>query len=176
MDDQQLWQHGLRSANRLLINNIPLVRKQLLEELLVTYRWGKESLVAITLAVDSDTSCRDCAGQCCLNGKYRMNILDVLSHCAAGVTVIPDFSQKPLCPYGTVMGCTMEPEFRPADCVFFICDILDNRLSDSARTELTSGENAIRECLLTASRLLSISMATPLLLWAETQFTINPNS
>lgn len=166
MDDQQLWQGGLQLLSRLL-NDIPADRKQLLTELLADYSREKESLAAIALAVDSETTCRECAGQCCLNGKYRMNVLDALSHCAAGITVLPDFLQKPLCPYGTTRGCTLEPGLRPAGCVFFICDALDRHLSDSARTDLTACEQAIRACLQQADQLLGVPVNTPLLLWAE---------
>ena len=138
-----------------------------MSELLAGYRQEKETLAAIALQIDSGTTCRECAGQCCLNGKYRINVFDLLSHCAADITVLPDFEQKPICPYGTVRGCVMAPGYRPADCILFICEALDRHLPDSARTALSIAEKALRECLHEASRLLGVPLATPLLLWAE---------
>ncbi|MDD5285822.1 MAG: hypothetical protein PHD54_08180 [Desulfuromonadaceae bacterium] len=172
MEDQQLWQDGVRLLER-LFNDIHPAKKHQLTELLADYRRVKGSLAAIALGVDSDTTCSDCQGQCCLNGKYRMNLLDVLSHSADGKTVLPDFLQRPLCPYGTRLGCTMEPGFRPADCITFICDAIDMRLPISARNDLNVYENAIRECQQKASRLLGLPITTPILLWAEKYHTDN---
>ncbi len=166
MDDQQLWQQGLRLLNTLL-NEITHDKKKQLSELLCRYREAKESQAAVIMAIDSKTACSKCAGQCCLNGKYRMNVFDVLSHSTADISVSPDFSQKPLCPYGNALGCKLEPGFRPADCILFICDTLDGRLSDFTRTDLNRREKAVRECLHSASRLLNVPVKTPLLLWAE---------
>lgn len=173
MDDQQLWQHGLRFLNTLL-NDMPHDKKIQLSELLGDYREAKESQAAITLAIDSKTACSNCAGQCCLNGKYRMNVIDALSCSTADISVLPDFLQKPLCPYGNALGCKLEPGFRPADCILFICDTLDRRLSNYTRTDLSRCENAIRECFHKASQLLDVPVTTPLLLWAEKNTIINP--
>ncbi len=166
MSDQKLWQDGLASLNALLSDLSPAAKKPLLE-LLSGYRAGKESLAAITLAADSETICRDCAGQCCLNGKYRVNVFDGLSLCAAGISVMPDFSQKPLCPYSYAGGCILESGLRPLDCILFVCDSLEGRLPDSDRVDLTALENNLRKCLSEASQLLNIHLGIPLLLWAE---------
>jgi len=166
VSDQKLWQDGLVSLNALLSDLSPAAKKPLLK-LLSGYRVGKESLAAITLAADSETICRDCAGQCCLNGKYRVNVFDGLSLCAAGISVIPDFLQKPLCPYSNARGCILEPGFRPLDCILFVCDAIGNRIDDQLRANLAALEKNLRECLSEASLLLNINLGTPLLLWAE---------
>jgi len=166
VSDQKLWQDGQVSLNALLSDISPAAKKPLLE-LLSGYRVGKESLAAITLAADSETICRDCGGKCCLNGKYRVNVFDGLSLCAAGISVVPDFSQKPMCPYSNAGGCILEPGFRPLDCILFVCDSLEGQLPDSDRVDLTALENNLRECLSEASLLLNINLGTPLLLWAE---------
>ncbi|HBA71521.1 MAG: hypothetical protein A2X82_04930 [Geobacteraceae bacterium GWC2_55_20] len=166
MSDQNLWRDGLVSLNALLSDLSPTAKKTL-PELLSGYCVGKESLAGITLAADSETICRDCSGQCCLNGKYRVNVFDGLALCAAGISVVPDFSQKPLCPYSNARGCILEPGFRPLDCILFVCDSLEGQLPDSDRVDLTALENNLRECLRAASLLLNINLGTPLLLWAE---------
>lgn len=166
MSDQKLWQDGLVSLNVLLSDLLPAAKKPL-QELLSGYRIGKESLAAITLAADSETICRDCAGQCCLNGKYRVNVFDGLSLCDAGISLMPDFSQKPLCPYSNAGGCILEPGFRPLDCILFVCDSLESRIAGPLRADLAGLEKDLRDCLREASLLLNINLGTPLLLWAE---------
>ena len=166
MDDRQLWGQGLRSIKKVLAG-LPVVKRKLLSELLGEYRQEKEALAAIILTIDSGAICRECAGQCCLNGKYRLNVFDLFACFDADVSLSPDFMQKPLCPYGGTQGCAMEPAFRPADCILFICDALDNQLSDSDKSVLNLRENGLRQSLDKASRLLGIPVTTPLLLWAE---------
>lgn len=166
MDDRQTWDQGLRLINKMLAG-LPTVKRQQLSEVLASYRQVKEELAAVVLSIDSEAVCRECRGQCCLNGKYRINVLDLISHCDAGISVSPDFAQKPFCPYGTVQGCLMEAGCRPFDCVIFICDELDCRLPDSARSTLKISEKKLRDCLDDASRLLDLPVATPLLIWTE---------
>jgi hypothetical protein len=166
VDEQQIWDHGVRSIKKMFAD-LPRVKMLQLSELLAVYRQEKENLAAVILRIDSETTCRECAGQCCLNGKYRINVLDLLSHCFADLLVTPDFEQKPLCPYGTVRGCLMEPGFRPADCIRFICDALDVQLSVLDRSALNVREKALRDCLRSATHLLGMPTATPMLLWAE---------
>ncbi len=166
MNDQQLWQHGLQALNEQLQISTPAKKLQLME-LLTKYNRGKELLVAITQAINSESICRECAGQCCLNGKYRMNVLDALSLQVSDIKISPDFSQKPLCPCGTATGCKLEPAFRPADCVFFVCSAIDHCLSVTDRNKLEACEKTLRGCLSSASQMLGISVSKPLLLWAE---------
>lgn len=174
MDDRQTWDQGLRLINKMLAV-LPSVKRQQLSEMLASYRQEKENLAAVIMSIDSEAVCRECRGKCCLNGKYRINVLDLISHCDAGTTVPPNFDQKPFCPYGTLQGCLMEPGCRPFDCVIFICDELDCRLSDFARSALDIREKKLRDCLQDASRLLDLPVATPLLIWAEKNYLpINP--
>ncbi len=138
-----------------------------MSELMAVYHREKEVLAAVASRIDSVTICGECAGQCCLNGKFRINVLDALSLRMSGFSLSPDFDQKPLCPYGTVNGCLMEPGQRPAGCIQFICDAIDGQLSESEKSVLRSLEKALHDCLKDASQLLGIPVAAPLLLWAE---------
>ncbi len=168
MTDLQLWDKGLRSIEKLLAD-IPESTREQFAELLAAYRLEKEALAAIVTQVDADTICRECAGKCCLNGKYRISILDLLALCAADTRLSPDFGHKPLCPYGSAGGCSLEPGFRPADCILFICDTLDRQLSDIERSVLGVREKSLRGRMSAATQLLGVPAAAPLLLWAEKQ-------
>jgi hypothetical protein len=61
----------------------------------------------------------------------------------------------------------MDSGMRPADCVLFICDLLDSKLSPQARLLLVEQEQALRQCIFTASLLAGEPLGEPLLLWAE---------
>lgn len=165
MDDQQLWHLGTMRIKRHLAD-LPVGVGVTLTNLLARYRQSKEALAAVIEEVDAASVCCECSGQCCLNGKYRINILDVMARIAEQISTSADFSQKPVCPYGTETGCTMEPGLRPADCVLFVCDAIDQKLSPQGRMALAGQEQVLRECILEASILNGEPMGTPLLLWA----------
>jgi hypothetical protein len=167
LDDRQLWNLGVLSINRLLAD-LPVETGQTLTRLLTRYRKTKEILAAVGAYVDAASICRVCGGQCCLNGKYRVNVFDALTCIEAQHPISADFSQKPVCPYGTEAGCSMEPGYRPADCVLFICEAIDRKLSVQDRLVLAAEEQELRRCLHEASVLTGEPMATPLLLWAGT--------
>ena len=95
------------------------------------------------------------------------SVFDALARIGASTPTSADFSQKPVCPYGTETGCTMESGLRPADCVLFICDAIDRTLSPQARSVLATQELRLRECIRKASGVTGERLATPLLIWAE---------
>ena len=166
VDDRQLWNLGTERLKGLLAD-LPVGTGLTLTKLLTRYRQSKEALAATVAEVDAASVCRECGGQCCLNGKYRMNAFDSLACLAAQTTTSAEFTQKPVCPYGTDTGCTMGPELRPADCVLFICDAVDQKLSPQARLNFAAQEHILRECLHEASCLTGEELRTPLLLWAK---------
>jgi hypothetical protein len=168
VNDQQLLEQGLSQVFRLFAACAPAKQRQI-AELLLQYRREKESMASFASAADSASICRECAGQCCMNGKFRLNVCDALALNVEQVLVRSDFNQKPVCPYGTDQGCCLSPEFRPMDCVLFICDEIEQRLTETTRFELIAGEERIRECLQEVSRLAGIQLSVPLLLWAGRQ-------
>ena len=152
MDDQQLWCLGDVRLKTLLVD-LSTEARGALTDLLSDYRKAKESFAAVVADLDAASVCRECGGQCCENGKYRMSVFDALARIGASTPTSVDFSQKPVCPYGTESGCTMESGLRPADCVLFICDAIDRKLSPQARSILAIQEQRLRECIQKASGL-----------------------
>lgn len=166
MDDQQLWDSGAARLNN-LVSGLAAETRLAMVQLLTRYRRIKENLAAVIADVDAASTCRECGGQCCLNGKYRINVLDSLACSMGRVETARDFFRKPDCPYGTDDGCTMEPGLRPADCILFICEAIERMLSPQARLRLAEDEQHLRACINEASRLTGERMGAPFLLWAE---------
>lgn len=157
---------GSLGITNLLKSLSPTVHIQL-DGLLNDCRQLKNRFAEIVLSVGATEFCRDCRGQCCMNGKYRLTVFDALMMQGCGQVVRSDFSLNPLCPYGTSAGCGMEDSFRPLDCVLFICDMIDERLSNEQRTTLTDLEAALRLNRKNTGILLQRELSAPLLLWAE---------
>lgn len=164
MNDQEAWQQGIRFMEE-IHGRLPRHVQQQLAELLDRYRRHKREMLILTAG--SCELCRACGGQCCWNGKYRFNGLDLLALFDRQAPLpVPDFAQRPLCPYGTVNGCCMEPPYRPLDCVLFICDAIEERLSGTAAQSLALLEDELRRCLRQAETLLNQPLGRPLLLLA----------
>jgi len=165
VDDQQLWNTGVFRLNNMLAG-LPAPAVLTLTRILKRYRMAKEAYSSVVAEVDASVICCECGGQCCMNGKYRINVLDALARIAAEIPTCVDFSRKPVCPYGGDSGCMMEPGFRPLDCVLFICDALERKLSRQALLILAAEEQEQRKCISEASILTGEQVGTPLLLWA----------
>jgi hypothetical protein len=165
MNDQEAWQRGVRFVEE-IHGRLPRHTLEQLEGLLESYRRHKGEMLALTAG--SDALCRDCGGQCCLNGKYRFSGLDLLALLDQQVQLpSPDFAQKPLCPYGDAGGCSMEPAFRPLDCVQFICGAVERVLDERAASALALLEQELRRSVQQAEALLEQPLGRPLLLLAE---------
>lgn len=164
MDDQQLFDFGLLRLQE-KCKALTSESTAILGRLLLDYRRQKETLAAIVAGVGSAAICAECSGKCCLNGKYRLNVLDGLALLAGKVFIAADFGQKPFCPYGNASGCIMEVGLRPADCVLFICDAIHDKLTPEELELLSVAEKKLRVLIGEATRLAGISAGTPLLLW-----------
>ena len=163
MIDQEAWQRGVRLMEDIHGRLSPRARQQL-GELLDSYRRRKGEMLALTAG--SSALCRDCGGQCCLNGKYRFSGLDLLALLEQAPLPAPDFVQKPLCPYGNAGGCCLKPPFRPLDCVLFICGAIEGALSETAINALALLEQELRLSVQQAEALLEQPVGRPLLLLA----------
>lgn len=167
MNDQEAWEWGVRLMEDLhgRLSHHP---RQQFGELLDRYRLHKEEMLALILEIGSEGICRDCGGQCCLNGKYRFSGLDLLALLDGQKPLpVPDFARKPSCPYGDAGGCGMEPSLRPLDCVLFICETIAGRLEDTAINALALLERELRGSVKQAEALLERALGQPLLLLAE---------
>jgi hypothetical protein len=173
VDDQQLWDLGLRHL-KALYAGFSTETERGAAELLARYSQRKEALAAVIAGIDASALCQQCGGQCCMNSKYRINVFDALAFIVRKTLPSADFIQKPVCPYGSHDGCNMEPELRPADCILFLCDTLDEKISPHFRMILAAGEEDLRECIEQASRLIGEQVHAPFLLWAEKQRYNNP--
>jgi hypothetical protein len=166
MTDIELWNVGTRQLAT-LYDRLSGHTSRRLGALLDGYRQGKEEALALTLAAGSALICRDCGGQCCLNGKYRLSNLDLLAHLHGEASLpLPDFDARPLCPYGNLAGCAMKPAFRPLDCVLFICDALEGLIEEKTAARLALLEEELRGFVGQAEALLEMPLGRPLLLSA----------
>jgi hypothetical protein len=165
-NDHHAWMRGVRLMEE-IHDLLPHDLRQQLGTVLAGYRRRKVEMLALTLDTGSAGICRECGGQCCLNGKYRFSGLDLLALLEQqGPAPRPDFSRKPFCPYSDADGCRMEAPFRPLDCVLFICEAIADRLEEPATRALDDLEQELRKSVKQAETLMGQRLGQPLLLLA----------
>lgn len=103
----------------------------------------QKKLHHIVSYADGEEICRDCAGACCGHGLYHPTLVTVLAHLVLNSPLPdPDFSQS--CPYFGVKGCQFLPEVRPFNCLIFICELIEERISEGQRQEILDLELELR--------------------------------
>ncbi len=79
MDDQRKWNRAVKAADSAYEGLDPGTRAEL-DTVIGQIMRLKEDLLEQTLAAGGASICRACAGQCCLNGKYHVSVLDLLAY------------------------------------------------------------------------------------------------
>lgn len=95
------------------------------------------------LDVDGASACRDCVGDCCGHGRFHPTLANLLACLVNRDFPDPDFGQD--CPYMGHAGCQFPPEFRPYNCITFICDRIEDKLPVADRGEFYRLDKEIRE-------------------------------
>jgi len=167
VEDQQKWQRASAAAfqtYRLLSGDA----RDALNALISSIMQLKQELFELALVAGGGDICRTCGGQCCLNGKYHVTVLDLLAYRAAGVEPVqPDFGKRPLCPYGGGEGCLMEPRFRSLTCLLFNCELLEERMDTESKQRFATVEQELRRAVTQADTLLGCRAGRALLLSCE---------
>ena len=125
----------------------------------------KEELYDLACAAGSVDICTHCGGQCCMNGKYHVSMLDLLAYHSAGIApVIPAFEAAPFCPYGANSGCRMPPRFRAMTCLVFNCELVEDRMAAPHRDRFARGERLLRDAIRTAGTFMQQNVGRAALL------------
>ena len=133
--DNQIWNQAIARASEEFrsLDGLPMQREII--ALSVRIMTCKAELFAIFENLDGIALCRRCSGECCRAGRYHFTAIDLLSYLVTGEKLfIPDFEANG-CPFLGKGGCMIAPRFRPYNCITFLCDRLDVRMSASVRNE-----------------------------------------
>lgn len=104
----------------------------------------KTALHELNRSVEGETICAICQGGCCLSGKYHFTVTDLLAYISDGKELfVPDFTRSH-CPYLGKTGCSMDPEYRPFNCITFNCERLERLLPHSDVQQFYDIERKLR--------------------------------
>ncbi len=105
----------------------------------------QEEMQAIFLQADGAGICGRCEGFCCDRGKNHLTLVNVLAYLLQGQDMPhPDFSLP--CPFLGSEGCLIPAGQRPFNCITFLCEQIDDHLSEAERLRFYALEKELRGC------------------------------
>jgi len=103
----------------------------------------QEELDHLFHAVDGRGLCAECQGGCCGHARHHATLTNLFGYLLNGEEPpSPDFSRA--CPFLDTRGCRLPAARRPFNCVIFLCEALDQRLTGPQRQAFVHAEGELR--------------------------------
>jgi len=163
--DTLLWRtvtRRLRSElDRLSVEELAWIEGRVHEVSLI-----QERLHALFLEGGGPDLCGNCGGDCCDRGKYHVTLVNLLAlYLEENDFAEPDFSRP--CPFLSERGCRFSPAHRPFNCVTFLCEEVENRLSAERQKTFYALEKSLRTLYEDFDRRFAASSLRGILLRCE---------
>lgn len=143
MSDRERWEIGIAAVREEFASLSPGVRSRV-EEFAAALKLRKKELQSLAEEAHAGEICAACRGECCARGKNHFTVVDLLVYLADGRELfVPRFGGE-LCPYLGEDGCLMPPEYRPYNCISFICERVDGLLEPAAHARFCALEEELR--------------------------------
>ncbi len=126
---------------------LPLGEKEWMSKMLVRIGEVQQKMHALFASAGGLRLCRSCLGECCGCGKNHLTLANLLTFLLPGEEPpSPDFSRT--CPYLGDEGCLFDAARRPYNCVSFLCEPVEGRLSPEERESFYLLERELRSLYL----------------------------
>jgi hypothetical protein len=103
----------------------------------------QEDLHRLFQIIGGPELCASCRGGCCGGAKHHATLPNLLGYLLNGdEPPWPDFSLD--CPFHGSCGCRLPASSRPFNCIIFLCDTLDGRLTSEQRQLFVCTERHLR--------------------------------
>lgn len=127
----------------------------------------KGEIAACFSLVDGAAVCAQCGGECCRAGRYHFTVIDLLAYLVAQRKLFTPSFDSGACPFIGGDGCLMEPQFRPYNCVTFVCDRVELEMAPGPRQDFNSLCDRLLTCYLEMEALLANRFRSGLLINCE---------
>lgn len=140
---QREWQ-SILSRLETEVAELPAGERTWLERQVGQIESVQAELNALFGLAEGEDICRDCRGACCAKGLNHLTLANLLTYLLRGESLpTPDFSST--CPLLGPSGCLWTAERRPFNCVTFLCDSIEERLSEDRVEQFYALEKKLRE-------------------------------
>jgi hypothetical protein len=140
--DGTLWVATLARARGELAH-LPASRRHWLAVQIARIGTLQEELDRLFVAIGGPQLCTACLGGCCGGAKHHVTLANLLGYLLNGEEPPwPEFSRT--CPFLGSCGCRLPAARRPFNCIIFLCETLDGRLSSEQRRLFVRTERQLR--------------------------------
>lgn len=156
MIEREKWDSGVASLIREYEGFSP-GQKSLVEDLAAAIKSCKGRLHLIVEGVGAGEICARCSGECCKGGKNHVRGVDLIVYMNDGRDLFSPRFELEICPYMGDSGCLMGPEYRPYNCISFICEKVEELLSPMEKERYYALEAELRSLYCAMEQLLDNS-------------------
>ena len=136
MTESDKWRIGVTAVRR-EFDLLSPERRSAATDIILRIMAVKKELAACFDGMNGGMICALCQGECCRAGRYHFTVVDLLAYLITGRPLFTPSFENGACPYLGEKGCFMEPEFRPYNCVSFLCERVETG-ADPARLQTFS--------------------------------------
>jgi hypothetical protein len=163
--EQRLWQDTVTRIGTEL-SRLPSSERGWLERHLVEIGDAQQRLHQLFLLAGGSDLCAACDGACCDCGRNHLTLANLLAILVdGGEPPTPDFTAA--CPLLGAQGCRLPAAQRPFNCVIFLCDTLEARLSPLELRQFHAVEQTLRRLYRELERRYAGAGLSGLLIRAE---------
>ncbi len=137
----KLWNSLINQLQREL-NCIDVDELQWLQQRISLVKKLQQDIHTLFLEAGGSEICRTCSGSCCGDGHNHMTLLNVAAALLARQLPQADFSKT--CPFLTCEGCRLDVTLRPFNCITFVCEQVETRMSAAQVAEFYRLEKMLR--------------------------------
>lgn len=143
MTEREKWDQGVAAVRKEYSVLSPSLKAHL-NKCVAAVKSCKMNLNLIGERVRAAGICAQCRGECCKSGKNHVTTIDLLVYLGEGKKIFTPAFEQVICPYLGEKGCVMEPEYRPFNCITFICEQIEGVLGSLERENFYAVERELR--------------------------------
>lgn len=161
----QLWRRTLERV-RAELSQLCAAERRWLDEHLEQIQRLQRRIHGFFERADGVRLCRSCNGACCEKGRHHLTLVNLLGFLLAGEDPpAPDFAST--CPFLSNVGCRLDVERRPFNCVTFNCEAVEAALDAASRADFYAMERQLRRLYTAFDQRYAGSSLRGLLIRAE---------
>lgn len=166
MTDDEMWRIGFAAVVEEFAA-LDEARRSAVVALVHRIMVVKGEIAACFSLVDGAAVCAQCGGECCRAGRYHFTVIDLLAYLVHQRHLFSPSFDAGACPFIGAAGCLMEPQFRPYNCVTFVCDSVELEMTPDLRQSFNSLCDRLLACYLEMEALLANRFRSGLLINCE---------
>jgi len=174
MTESEKWNLGVAAVRQKYATLSPSLHTRL-HKCAAAIKTCKEALNQIGEEVNAAEICAQCLGECCKSGKNHVSVVDLLIYLNDGMEILTPCFEQDICPYLGENRCLMGPDYRPYNCVTFICERIEDLLAPLEKERFYAVERELRGLYRDMEQLLDKNFRNGVLGICERHYHIIPD-